>query len=64
MVRRVRVQPALDGSCRHLEGLAPGGRLERFEVDVARGTLPDQRFDFRADLRLEGFLEPFFSAAS
>lgn len=64
MVRRVRVQASLDGARRHFEGLPARGHLDRLEVDAVGGTRADQRFDFGNDLRLEGFLEPLFSAAS
>lgn len=64
MVGRVRVEPPLDGTCRHLQGTPPRGDLDGLEIQSVDGGRPYERRDLGEDLSVEGFFEPPFFAAS
>jgi hypothetical protein len=64
VIERVGVEPPLDGTCGYLKRAASRRRLDRLEVQTVDTARAYERLDLGRDLRVEGFFEPPFSAAS
>lgn len=63
MVGSIGIEPSLNRSRGDLKCLLASSGLDRLKVQPVNGAWAYERFNLPDDLRLEGTLEPLFSAA-